>query len=137
MSWPPRPDERPHPERCEKVTAWLTMLKVVGRLWADEQIEGIVSGGAPGADTMAREAAEMFGWTIKNGHFKEIPVPSGSDPFWKRAKDRNSKVVAKAGLVIALFGAGPRSPGTTDTVTKALEAKIPVHIWHEGRWQPA
>lgn len=131
--WPPTADEKAHQEECLKVQHWLLMLKVVTRL-ATEHGEAltIVSGGAKGADTLAMDAAEMLG--IPKKRRKEIPVPSGNAPFRDRALGRNTKIVENADMVIALFGPGRRSPGTSDTVRKALTKGIPVHVWHEGRW---
>lgn len=131
--WPPTPDELAHREECLKVQHWLLMLKVVTRLATEHGDKlAIVSGGAKGADTLAMDAAKMQG--LPKSRLKEIPVPAGSTPFRDRALGRNTKVVAKAQMVIAIFGPGPRTKGTSDTVRKALEKGIPVHVWHEGRW---
>jgi hypothetical protein len=48
---------------------------------------------------------------------------------------RNSKVVRHVSEVIALFADGPRSPGTTDTLTKARRDGLTVWVHHEGEWQ--
>jgi hypothetical protein len=131
--WPPTPDELAHREECLKVAHWLLMLKVVTRLATEHGDKlGIVSGGAKGADTLAMDAAKMQG--LPKRRLKEIPVPSGPSPFGERARSRNTKIVEKAQMVIAIFGPGTRSSGTSDTVSKALAKGIPVHVWHEGRW---
>lgn len=131
--WPPTADEKTHQEECLKVEHWLLALKVVTRLATQHGEElHIVSGAAKGADTLAMDAAKTLG--IPKSRLKEIPVPSGSAPFRERALGRNTKIVAKADLVIALYGPGRRSPGTTDTVSKAKAKGIPVHVWHEGQW---
>lgn len=134
-SWPPKPDEIAHQEECLKIEHWLLVLKVVTRLVTEhgDQLH-IVSGAAQGADTLAMMAAKMLG--MPESRLKEIPVPSAprSQSFAQRAKGRNTKIVDKADLLIALFGPGARSRGTTDTVTKALSKGIPVHVWHAGRW---
>ena len=144
--WPPTDDEIAHRSECLKIAHWLLCLKVITRLVTQhpeltEPVKpkepvtwGVVSGGAPGADTLLMEAAKTQG--IPEKRRKVIPVPPGSTPFRDRALGRNTKIVDKAadGMVIALFGPGRRSPGTTDTVTKALTRGIPVHVWQDGRW---
>jgi len=131
--WPPTPEEKAHQEVCLKVRHWLLMMHIIARLG---QLHGdklaVVSGGAPGADTLAMDAAKMQG--LPASHLKVIPVPPGNSPFRERAHGRNSKIVDKAGSMIAVFGPGPRSGGTQDSVTKALAKGIPVHVWHEGQW---
>lgn len=131
--WPPTPEERAHQEECPKVQHWLLVMSVVTRLakrYGDDL--RIVSGGAKGADTLAMDAAEMLG--IPKKRRKEYPVPPGPAPFRDRALGRNTKIVDNSDMVIALFGPGKRSPGTSDTVRKAKEQGKPVHIWHEGQW---
>jgi hypothetical protein len=131
--WPPTPEEKAHQEECPKVVHWLLMLSIVTRLAGQHGDDlHLVSGAAKGADTLAMGAAEVLG--IPKKRLKEIPVPNGPAPFRDRALGRNTKIVAKADMVIAVFGPGPRSPGTSDTIRKALEKGIPVHVWHEGQW---
>ena len=146
-SWPPTADELAHREDCRKVAHWLLCLKVVTRLvmqhpeltqpiMPKEKPEwGLVSGGARGADTLLMDAAKMQG--VPAGRLKVIRPKTGNRPFAERAKERNTKVVEISDELIALFGPGPRSPGTSDTVSKALAKKIPTHVWHDGRWTSA
>jgi len=129
--WPPTPEEKAHQEECLKVRHWTLMLRIVGRLETEHDNLAIVSGGAKGADTMAMDAAKT---TLPEKRRKVIPVPSGTSSFRERAFGRNTKIVEKAALLIAVFGPGPRSGGTQDSVSKALAKGIPVHVWHEGRW---
>ena len=133
--WPPTPEEKAHQEECLKVKHWLLMLHTVTRL---AQLHGdklaIVSGGAKGADTLAMDAAKLLG--IPSKRTKVIPVPGTpqSQSFGERARGRNTKIVEKASFVVAIFGPGPRTGGTSDTVAKALTKGIPVHVWHNGQW---
>lgn len=119
---------RPHWEDCRMVADWLLMLKTVARV-SKNYNAGVVSGGAPGADTLAEDAALML-----EVPFKKYPVRSGPGTFASRAFARNSQVVAKIVRLIAFFAPGPLSRGTVDTVTKALTKGIPVHSHHEGKW---
>ena len=124
-----------HPESCAMLRGWLLVLGILTRLTAREGFEGIVSGGAEGADTMAADAAKMF--EIKCVVYRPDRT---KEPFWVRAKKRNAKIVKKLGTdgwVVALFAPGPRSPGTTDTIEKARAAGLQTHIYHEGKWTTA
>lgn len=111
------------------VQAFQLSLSIITRLAQDPEFEGVVSGEAAGADSLAKTAAKML-----DVGYRGFPVKPGQEPFWVRAKRRNSEIVAHSAMVIALYAPGPRSNGTTDTVTKARAAGIPVHIYHEGRW---
>lgn len=133
-SWPPTPDEKAHTEECPKAVAWMLMLRVIGRWAVKDDVEGFVSGGAPGADSLARDAAGMFDFTIENKRFIEYKPKGGPEPFRVRAYRRNQQIVDKAGALVAIYAPGPRSPGTSDTVRRALEKGIPVWVWHRGRW---
>jgi hypothetical protein len=125
---PPDRKDLPHWEDCRLVTDWLLMLKTVTRV-SKNYNAGVVSGGAPGADTLAVDAAKMLGVP-----FKEYPVRSGPGSFASRAFARNSLIVAKSSRLIAFFAPGLLSRGTVDTVTKAVAKGIPVHCLHEGHW---
>lgn len=111
------------------------MIKIVGKLIVEHPDLTIVSGGAQGADTLAIDAGKLLGLDEK--HLKVYPVQKGASPFWERAQRRNSQIVEKADMLIAVFARGPRSSGTSDTVEKALEKGIPVHVWHNGSWHRA
>lgn len=131
-------DGQPHPEDCPKLTAWLLILKSVTKAAAAPGFEGIVTGGARGADSMGEEAARMLGCSVKVYR----PESEKGRTFAERAYKRNSRIVKQVaeagtspGMVLAFYD--PRklkSPGTGDTVSKALKAGLPVHIWH-GRWE--
>jgi hypothetical protein len=132
-----KPTWAPHVEDCPKLESWLLMLKTVTRLAGQKDFEGIVSGGARGADTMAKDAAMLLG--VKVVEYQPL---GGREPFWERAKKRNQKIVDKVskthGWVVALFAPGPRSPGTSDTIERAKAAglKTFIHEYNrEGRGQ--
>jgi hypothetical protein len=133
--WPPTESEKAHSETCPKAIEWLRMIKIVGKLLTDHPNLMIVSGGAQGADTLAIDAGKLLGMDEK--HLKVYPVQPGASPFWERARRRNGQIVERSSMIIAIFANGPRSSGTRDTVEKALEKGIPVHIWHEGSWHKA
>lgn len=128
LSFPPTPEELAHSKICPRLMAMALMRKVVARAASLPEFEGVVSGGASGADSLAREAC---GTTIP---FKEILPAPGPAPFWQRAKERNQRIVDKVGMLIAIYASGPLSPGTSDTVARARAKGIPVHVFHDGRW---
>lgn len=108
----------------------------------------VCSGASPGggADILAREvcrelgahmcpeppAGGVLGCYMSGGfHFYEhVPKARNRSAYL----ERNSLIAHDANMLIAFYADGPRSPGTTDTVTKALRKPIPVHIYHEGHW---
>jgi hypothetical protein len=128
-SIPPSADELAHARVCPKVVEKVRMRAIVTRASRQPDFEGVVSGGAPGADSLAKEAADELRVRIV-----ELPPEPGPEPFRERAFARNQKIVDKAGMLIAVFAPGPRSPGTSHTVSRALAKGIPVHVWHAGRW---
>lgn len=92
---------------------------------------GIVSGGAAGADSLARLVAQEYGLPLREYL-----------PDWKqygRAAGfrRNTDIVKHASEVLAFFADGPKSAGTSDTVGKAVAAEKPCFVYHEGRWAMA
>lgn len=139
QGWPPKVVEGgerlPHYADCRMMESWLLALKVVGKISTYPGIEGIVSGGAAGADTFAKDAAVMLGLKVLELR------PDGKGSFVERAFRRNQKIVDKAaktgGWVVALFGPGPRSTGTSDTIARAKAAglKTNIHELVDGRWQ--
>lgn len=133
-SWPPTLEEAAHAEECPKVVEWIRMLTIVGRWMKHEDLEGFTSGGAPGADTLAQGAAELSGYTLANKTFKLFPVQKGPGSFAERAHRRNQQIVDRADVIVAVFAPGPRSPGTTNTLTKAKAKGIPSYVYHNGRW---
>jgi len=119
-----------HLKVCPALHAQRLMMATVTRLAKDPELEGIVSGGAPGADTMAKWAATLLG--VK---FLELKPRSGPEPFAVRAMARNTRVVSKAAKVVAFFAPGDPSPGTSDTLTKARLAGKPTFSWRNGSWE--
>lgn len=86
-----------------------------------------VSGGAAGADTVAREWAQAYGFTLIE-HL----------PDWERHGKaagfiRNQKIIADADALVAFFGPDGPTKGTDHSIRLARAKRIPIHIY----WQEA
>jgi hypothetical protein len=82
------------------------------------EYDRIVSGAAPGVDSLAELLARALG-----KEFKAFP-PDQSKPFTIAAHERNQRIVDAADAMIAF--PGPRSTGTWDAVRRAKKKGIPV-----------
>lgn len=82
------------------------------------EYDRIVSGGAPGVDTLVKLLAGALG-----KKFEEFP-PDAGKPFAVAAHERNQRIVDVADAMIAF--PGPRSSGTWDAVRRAKKRGIPV-----------
>jgi hypothetical protein len=126
---PPTPEEAKHATVCPEVTSRYVVMRAIAK-WAQRpDFEGVVSGAAIGADSIAKEMCDLLGVAIK-----EVPVPSGPEPFRDRALGRNSVIVARADVLVAFFSPGQRSPGTSDSLRKAKAKGIPTYVFQSGRW---
>lgn len=83
------------------------------------QVNGIVSGGAIGADSIARDYALKY----------DIPIKEYV-PNWKLGKHagmlRNNVIVEKSDVVIAFWNG--YSPGTKDCIKKVKQTTKKIHI---------
>jgi len=128
--FPPTQEEKEHAKRCPIMVEWQRMLDIVTRLAARPDFDGIVSGECPtGADALAKRACRIL-----SVPYLGFPPKPGPEPFWQRAHARNQRIVNHSGMVVAVFSPGPRSPGTSDTLGRALSRGIPAHVYHSGRW---
>ena len=82
----------------------------------------IISGCAPGADSLGIKFAQEFGWK-----YETFPADWANDGKYEAGFIRNSKMVACANALIAFWDG--QSGGTRDTIFKALEAKREVHVY--------
>jgi hypothetical protein len=87
----------------------------------------IVSGGARGADAMAAQVAHEF-------HIPFECYPADWKRYGKRAGMlRNQTIVDAADEMLAFFGNELRTPGTADSVRRAIAKGIPVRIFEDAR----
>lgn len=121
---------------------------IIERLQSQYPELTIVSGGEPTGvdDVVAQQCAVVRGYHECMSDEDQLPVDQHAAlmhhfaeflPADKSARAkfaRNSKIVQHSQMLIALFADGPWSPGTTDTVNKALKAGLPIHVHHEGTW---
>lgn len=86
----------------------------------------IVSGGADGADTLAREIASEL----------EIPVDEFLPDWDAHGSDagflRNQQIVDHADAMVAFFGPDGETPGTVDLIERARHKGIPVEIQRQA-----
>ena len=83
----------------------------------------IVSGCAPGADSLAIKFAQEHGWK-----YELFPADWANDGKYKAGFLRNTRMVACSQVLIAFWDG--QSGGTRDTIQKALEAKLEVHVYN-------
>lgn len=85
----------------------------------------VVSGGAPGVDTWAEEAARYRGLGVLI-----FCVPKGvhlKAPFAVAAKARNTKIIEHADWVVAFWDG--HSNGTRDSISKVVKMRKPYAIF--------
>lgn len=89
------------------------------------EYDHVISGGAPGVDSLAELLAQALGKA-----FTKFP-PDPKKPFTIAAHERNQRIVDAADAMIAF--PGPRSTGTWDAIRRAkkkgilvVELKAPV-----------
>lgn len=86
----------------------------------------IVSGGAPGPDTWAEEAARKYGFAV--AIFRPDLAGAGTQgQVTRRYHNRNQLIVDRADELIALV-APDRRGGTEDTIRRAERKGIPITI---------
>lgn len=105
------------------------ILSALRDLHAREGVEVVIEGEAPGADTLARRAAEQLGIPV-------LPFPADWDRYGRAAGPlRNARMLeeGKPDLVLAFSEDLNSSRGTADTVARARRAGVPVRlISHAG-----
>ena len=91
----------------------------------------IVSGGAVGADSLAREVAKWLMVPIIE-HFPNTSIDGVPAAYFIR----NQLIVDDADELFAFFGPGEppsvNKSGTMDTVRKAMTKRIPVHLFFQS-----
>jgi len=88
----------------------------------------IIEGGAKGADTMAREIAEAWGWKV-------IEFPADWATYGKAAgpiRNKQMLVEGKPDLVLAFYSAKEKSKGTKNMVEQAKKAGVRVIEYEYG-----
>lgn len=84
----------------------------------------IVSGGAPGVDTWAKQAAVLCGLEYKE-------FPADWDRYGRKAGMlRNQQIVDDSDRIVAFWEGN--SPGTLSTILKGKKAGKPVKIFRPG-----
>jgi hypothetical protein len=104
---------------------------VMGSAWV---VSMVVSGGATGADSLAREWAKKRGFVLGRDLIEHLPDKERYG--WPRAAfERNTLIVRDSEVLLAFFGPGEppsvNKSGTMDTVRKAIAKRIPVHLYFQ------
>lgn len=81
----------------------------------------LVSGGADGVDSSAEEFAEAMNIDIE---VIELDWDDWSDG--NPAKVRNTEIIEESDVVVAIWDG--KSPGTRDTIDKALDRGVPIYV---------
>ena len=110
------------------------MYEAVGDYTIGEGYIAIVSGGADGADTLAKELAVE----TESGYIEHLPDRARYG--WPRAAfERNTLIAQDSDVLFAFFGPGEPpmrgdrhfGSGTMDTVQKAMRKGIPVFMYFQ------
>ena len=103
-----------------------TDFEMVSDVIAGMSPQLVIEGGAKGADTCAREAAQMHKIPYLEFRAKWEEYGKGAGPI------RNQQMITegKPDLVIAFHDEIDKSKGTKDMIKRARKAKIPVHHFY-------
>lgn len=141
-------------EERGRPTGWTDaglIARLIARILELKPDATIVSGGAPsGVDYMVRMTCLLL--RLCDGkHIEENPISvdcplphfyefkaqwRGPDGKTNRhaGHDRNDKLVRHCSLVLALFGPGERTPGTSDVIRRCHTYNVPVMVYQDGIW---
>lgn len=86
----------------------------------------VVSGGADGADTLAREIGIELGLPVE----EFLPDWEAHGP--EAGFRRNQQIVDHSEAMIAFFAPGPETPGTVDLIERADRKGIPVSVHRQA-----
>jgi len=129
----------PDPSRGRE-TGWtdaLLVQRILLRLARREDVERVNVGDAPsGVDRLVLECFEQDErLEDKPSSWLRVYEARWAEEGKRAGHNRNDWMISESDELIALFAPGPRTPGTSNAVECALRRGIPVHVYHEGRWQ--
>lgn len=100
---------------------YVFLKHVLMHMLQDDDI--IISGCAPGADSLAIQFAQEYGRKCE-----KFSANWGSDGKYKAGFMRNTRMVGHSQVLIAFWDG--QSGGTLDVINKALQAKLDVHVYN-------
>jgi hypothetical protein len=105
---------------------WKDGRRLYERLSQEPSNTTVIEGEAPGADTMARQAAMLLGFSV-------IAVPANWRRYGKAAGPVRNRTMLdmKPDRVIAFHPDLTKSRGTADCVHQAMSRGIPVEVINE------
>lgn len=112
-------------------TDWRTIMgALIGARAGSEEVPTVVHGCARGADFLAAQSARKLCWNVEDhgAHWDRHGKAAGYI--------RNAEMVdAGADVCLAFFQHGAKNRGTTDCVSRARAAGIPVReFWNDHEW---
>ena len=108
-------------DRTALASAMSRALTYLGSYIGANHSAVLVHGGAKGADAVAADIADNWGWTVEEH-------PADWDADGRRAGPLRNQRMVDAGADIVLACPMPGSKGTWDCMKRAVEAGIPVYI---------
>ncbi len=100
------------------------ILQELRALHAREQVEVVIEGEAPGADTLAREAVRQLGIPV-------LPFPADWEKHGRAAGPlRNQRMLdeGRPDMVLAFSEDLNSARGTADLCARARRAGLPIHL---------
>ena len=101
------------------------ILRELERIHQETPITAVIEGEAPGADRLARQAADELGIPV-------VPFPADWKRYGRRAGPARNQQMVNEGqpdLVLAFHANAAPSKGTKDMIARAKKAGIPCRVF--------